>query len=106
MSSCPSARLAQRKSEAGQLGLPNERLNLALELDRHGFALAVPGRSSRHTDPALAHTILLDIGFLDAVEAYADAFFEQLRVVEGAIRIGRQTIGQRFVGLCRRFHRL
>jgi hypothetical protein len=56
--------------------------------------VAILGRAGGHPDPALADAILLDIGFLDALEADADAPLQQGGVVVGAVRVVRQPVGR------------
>ena len=49
----------------------------AAQLDAQRVALAVDGLADHHPDPAFRDAIFLDIGLLDALEADADAAFEQ-----------------------------
>src|SRR2546423_833949 len=57
--------------------LPEIGFDLALELERHWFALAISCRAGGHADPAFADAIFLDIGFFGTVEFYANAFLDQ-----------------------------
>src|SRR5204862_2642162 len=63
-----------------------------MDLDRQGIAVAVLGIPCGDADPALADAIFLDIGFLGALEADADVAREQLFIVIGAVRVGRQAV--------------
>src|SRR5206468_12580216 len=79
------------------------RLDRAVHLDRQRVAVAVLGVARGDAHPALADAILLDIGFLDALEANADVAREDLGIVIRTVRIDRETVGElvahRFVGL-------
>src|SRR6187397_3133475 len=79
------------------------RLDRAVHLDRQRVAVAVLGVARGDAHPALADAVLLDIGFLDALEADADIAREDVGVVIRAVRIDRKTVGEfivhRFVGL-------
>src|SRR5229473_31410 len=77
--------------------LPEIRLDLALELDRHGIAVAVLCRSRGDANPSLADAVFLDIVLLDALEADADAPLEQFGIVERAVGVGGKTIRRGFV---------
>src|SRR5690606_549011 len=66
----------------------------ALDLDRHRVAVAVERLAERQPHPALADAVLLDVGFLLAVEAHADAAFERGGVVEAAARVAGQAVGR------------
>ena len=85
---CSTRDLANRRKEAKPadgaliLGLvPEIRLHRAVELDRQRIAVRSLRLARGHADPALADAILFDIGLLDALEADADAPFQQLGVV-------------------------
>src|SRR6267154_6128499 len=58
------------------------------------IAVAILGIACRHPYPALADAVLLDIGFLDALEANADVAGKHLGIIVRAFRIGRKTIGE------------
>src|SRR5260370_36924028 len=70
------------------------RLDRAVNLDGQRIAVAVLGIPGGDAHPALADAIFLDIGLLDALEANADVARQHLLIVIGALRIGRQTVGQ------------
>src|ERR1700722_5374120 len=70
------------------------RLDRAVDLDGERVAVAVLGIAGGDAHPALADAIFLDVGFLDALEADADIARKHRLVVVGAVRIGRQAIGQ------------
>ena len=67
------------------------RLDLALELEQQGLALAVEGLAGGNLDPAFADAVFLDVEALLAVETDADVAFEGGRQVMGAARVGRQV---------------
>src|SRR5882672_9055054 len=70
------------------------RLHRAVDLDGERVAVAILGSACGHPHPAFADAILLDIGFLDALEANADIARQHLFIVVRASRIGRQTVRQ------------
>ena len=74
------------------------RFHGAFELLGHGVAVAVGGLAEGYADPAFADAVFLDIGFLGAVEADADAAFEQGLVEIRAGRVGAETVGEGVVG--------
>src|SRR5690606_18767336 len=65
-----------------------------LELHGHRVAAAVQRLAGDHPDPALADAVLLDVGALLAVEADADAAFQQGGVVVRAARVEGQAVGK------------
>ena len=69
-------------------------LDQALQLDGDGIALAVDGLADGQAHPALADAIFLDIGLLDALEAYADAARQDRVVIIGALWIDAQAVGR------------
>ena len=66
----------------------------ALELDQERLAVTINSFSGHHTDPALAHTIFLDIRLLHSVETDSDVAFKNCLVVMRAFRVDAQTIWQ------------
>src|SRR5271168_3283053 len=76
--------------------LPEIRLDLALELDRHGIAVAVLCRSCGDANPSLADAVFLDIVLLDALEADADASLQHFGIVERAVGVGGKAIRRGF----------
>src|SRR5687767_6981840 len=85
------------------LGILEERLDLALQFDRHRLAVAVHAPPGGDPDPAFRDAILLDVGALFALEADSDPAAKQLAVEEGAARVERESVGGR-VGHAFVFH--
>src|ERR1700722_15839667 len=72
-------RFAPRNDEL--LGfIPKIRLDRTLNLQRQRIAVAILGVAGGHAHPAFADAILLDVGFLDALEANADVAREHIGV--------------------------
>src|SRR5436190_9706191 len=65
-----------------------------MHLDGERIAKAIPRGARRDTHPSFADAILLDIGFLDALEADTDIACEHVGIVVGALGVGRKTVGQ------------
>src|SRR6266851_6135496 len=89
--------IAPRNDEtqlSGGVLVAEVRLNRAVDLDGERVAVAIPGVARRDAHPALADAIFLDVGFLDALEAYADVARQHIGIVVRALRIGRETVGQ------------
>src|SRR5713226_6867574 len=85
--------LAMTKEDSRRL-VAEIRLHRAVDLDGERIAIAILGGARGHAHPALADAILLDIGFLDALESNADVARQHLLIVVRAFRIGRQTVRQ------------
>src|SRR5262249_42477871 len=81
--------------------VPEIRLHGAADLYGQRIAVAVLGVAGGDTHPALADTIFLDIGLLDALEANAHVARQNIRVVIRALRIDRQAVRQLIVRLTR-----
>lgn len=86
-----TVRLGNRTSAAR----PEIRLDGALELHGHGITMAIDGFAGDDAHPAFADAILFDIVALDAVEADANATFEQFLVEERALRVVAQAVRRR-----------
>src|SRR5258708_605044 len=85
--------LAMTKEDSRRL-VAEIRLHRAVDLDGERIAVAILGGARGHAHPALTDAILLDIGFLDALESNADVARQHLLIVVRAFRIGRQTVRQ------------
>src|ERR1700722_5622415 len=95
---------APRNDELSRLRLglvAKIRLDRAVHLDGQRVAITIFRVARGNADPALAHAIFFDIGFLDALESDADVARQNIGVVIRALRIGRETvwqsIGHRFI---------
>lgn len=77
--------------------LAQEGLDLALESQHERAAAAVNRLSSSDAEPALADAILFDVGLLGPVEADADAARQKVGIVERALRVHREPVGE-FLG--------
>ena len=67
------------------------------KLDCHRISVTVETLSCCDANPTFADTVLLDIGFLGAVELDAHTAREQFLVIIRAVRTGAETVGQRHV---------
>src|SRR6267154_1961399 len=82
------------KSASGRRLVAKVRLHRAVHLDGERIAVAVLGVACRDPHPALADAILLDVGFLDALEANADIARQHVGIVVRAFRISREPVRQ------------
>src|SRR5262249_24634379 len=79
----------------GSSGLAAEiGLDRSQYLDGHRIAVTVLGIAGRHSHPALADAVLLDVVALHTLEADADVSREHLGVVIRARRIGGEAVGR------------
>lgn len=81
-------------SSSGCAVLKQEWLDLALKGQHQRAAVAVNRLSSRDAHPALADAILLDVGFLGPIEADSDAARQKVSIVERALRVHREPVGE------------
>src|SRR5204862_5457787 len=69
-------------------------LDRAAELDRERIAKTVLRVPRGHADPAFADAVFLHVGLLDALEADANAAFQEVGVVIGAGGVRGQAVGR------------
>src|SRR3546814_17442307 len=69
-------------------------LDLTLQLQRQRVALTVACVSRSHPYPPFADAIFLHIGLFHALEANAYAPLQKRRVMIGAARVDRETVGR------------
>ena len=79
-----------RDAEAGEIFVAD--INAG---DGHGFAGPILGNARDKAHPAFADAILIDVVFLDALEANANAALEHGGIVKRTARISRQSVGRR-----------
>src|SRR5258708_952303 len=82
------------EDRSGSFFVAEIRLDRAVHLDRQGIAVSILGVACGHAHPALADAILLDVGFLDALEANADIARQHVGIVVRAFRISREPVRQ------------
>src|SRR5262249_39404734 len=90
----PAMTTIKSRAQTSSLLVAEVRLDGAMHLDRQRVAVTVLGISRGDAHPALPDAILLDLGFLDALEANADIAREDLGIVVRAVRIDRKTVGK------------
>src|SRR5690606_19248386 len=72
--------------------LLEERLDRPRQLDCQRIAVTIPSVANRHSDPAFADAVFINVVPLGAPEADANAPLKHGRIEIGALRVDGQTV--------------